>query len=293
MIRNTIAALCFLLLNASLLAQAESVQERCLTKHPADDRYASYSPDGAWIVFESNRSGHWEIYLMDTMGQQLRQLTSNDTDNRRPSWHPNGKKVLFESNRNGSPELFSINLRNGKEKQLWEKTGDGTLVFASYSPNGRNIAASLKESEDKSNIILLNKNGKQVRYLTDNERRSYYPKWAPNGDEIVFFSRKDTANEDDEIYRINIETGTDIRLTNWHKHNFCPAWSPNGQAIAYVTSMEDTRPEIYIMNTDGSQQRRITNNEDGETLPSWHPSGNKLLLTAYRNGNYEICELKL
>ena len=83
------------------------------------------------------------------------------------------------------------------------------------------------------------------------------------------------------------------RLTDWYKHNFCPMWSHDGKKIAYSTSMEDNRPEIYIMNQDGSEKTRITDNTDGDTLPNWSNDDRKLLITGYRNGNYEIIELTL
>lgn len=276
-----------------MLAQSESYNEKCLTNNQYEDRYASYSPDGNRIIFESNRDGKWGIYLMDTNGKDVQRLTNDAFDCRRPSWHPTGKKVLFESNRNGNWKLYTMKIKNREEKQLAHTIENGQLIFASYAPNGKRIAASLRETDEKSNIVVLGRNGKLKKWLTNNEKRNFYPRWSKDGSEIIYFSRKDTDNQDDEIYRLNIKNGNDRRLTNWHKHNFCPSWSADGKKIVYVTSMEDIRPEIYIMDVDGSNQTRITYNQDGDTLPNWHPRDNKILLTAYRNGNYEICELEL
>ena len=36
-----------------------------LTDHSAEDRSPSWSPDGRYIAFESNRDGDWGIYVMD------------------------------------------------------------------------------------------------------------------------------------------------------------------------------------------------------------------------------------
>ncbi|SNZ00956.1 TolB family protein [Flagellimonas pacifica] len=269
------------------------INEKCLTNNSFEDRYASYSPNGQNILFESNRDGNWEIYLMDKNGENVQRLTKSTSDNRRPSWHPNGKKIIFESNRNGKFELFILKIKNRKVTKLLDPIGNEEPIFASFAPNGKSIAVSFKASESKSNLVLLNKKGRLLQKLTSNEKRTFYPKWSGDGNEIVFFSRQDTNNQDDEIYKLNLKTGKETRLTNWHKHNFCPSWSHNSKKIAYVTSMEGTRPEIYIMDADGSNQIRLTYNKDGETLPNWHPTENKILVTAYRNGNYEICELEL
>jgi Tol biopolymer transport system component len=288
-----LALLSLLVISQAINGQPESMPETCLTDNDSEDRYASYSPNGEMIVFESNRSGDWDIYLMDNEGQAVERLVNNGKTNRRPSWHPNGKEILFESIEDGTVSLRKIKIKRKKEKVIKTLLVGGELVFATYSPNGKAIAVSRKDSENKSSIILLNRRGKLIKRVTNNEYRNYYPKWSGDGKELVYFSRKETANEDDEIYRINIATGEELRLTNWPKHNFCPSWSPDGKRIAYVTSMEETRPEIYTMKTDGSDKTRLTINEDGDTLPNWHPIENKILITGYRNGNYEICEITI
>ncbi|MEO9513445.1 MAG: DPP IV N-terminal domain-containing protein [Flavobacteriaceae bacterium] len=281
-----------LLLNNSLVAQVSIPTEKCLTNNSFEDRYASYAPNGAHILFESKRDSTWQIYLMDEDGKNVKQLTSGNFSNRRPTWHPNGKRILFESNRNGKFQLFTLTIKSKKIRKL-PFPKEGEPIFASFAPNGKTIAVSWAESENLGNIILVNKRGNLVRKITDNNKRNFYPQWSNTGKELVFFSRKDTNNQQDEIYTFNLDTGKETRLTNWPKHNFCPSWSNDNKKIVYVTSMSATRPEIYIMNADGSNPIRLTTNENGETLPNWHPRKDKILITAYRNGHYQICELQL
>ncbi len=269
----------------------QQVQETILSNHPGQDRYGSYSPDGKHIVFESDRDGNWEIYRMDATGENQERLTKSDVENRRPSWHPNGKKVLFESNRNGRFELYELYIRTKKIKKLSLPPLEGEPMFARYSPDGKTIAYSNKKSDQEAEIVLVDRKGRLLASLTNNGFRSFYPSWSPQGDALLFFSRHETNNEDDEIYSINLDGSGLDRLTHWPKHNFCPAWSPDGKKIAYVTSMEGTRPEIYVMDTKGQNEFRITYNEDGDTLPNWSGDSKRLLVTGYRNGNFEICEL--
>ncbi|MEP1093992.1 MAG: hypothetical protein ABJG78_02720 [Cyclobacteriaceae bacterium] len=265
-------------------------EEKILSNHPSEDRYASYSPSGEKILFESNRNGNWDIYLMDVNGGNQEQLTTSAADDRRPDWHPSGKKVLFESNRNEKNQLYELTLKNG---QINEIEIDGEPIFARYSPDGKQIAFALPQTDDIANIVISDNRGRSPKSITNTDYRTTYPQWSPNGDRILFFSRHETGNKDDEIYTINTEGADEKRLTNCPKHNFCPQWSKDGKMIAYATSMENSRPEIYIMDVDGKNQRRITNNADGDTLPSWSSDGKKLLVTGYRNGNYEICEITL
>ena len=279
------------LINTTLLV-AQSTKEIILTNNSADDRYASYSASGKQIIFESNRDGNWEIYIMDWDGKNQLRLTTSESDDRRPSWHPNGRTIIFESNKTGKNELYELTIKNKEIRKINIEGTKGEPTFARYSPNGKKIAFSLKESDQKSNIITIDKEGAQD-FITHYDFRSYYPSWSPDGKVLLFFSRHETNNEDDEIYKINIDGSDKERLTNWPKHNFCPSWSNDKKKIAYVTSLENNRPEIYVMDSDGENQVRITYNNDGDTLPNWSLDNKKLLITGYRNGNYEICELTI
>jgi WD40 repeat protein/acetyl esterase/lipase len=49
--------------------------EMNLTDHFANDRYASWSPDGIWIAFASTRGGNSDIYIVRTDATELRRLT--------------------------------------------------------------------------------------------------------------------------------------------------------------------------------------------------------------------------
>lgn len=287
------SVLFLLIMRFVCLATYAQSTERCLTQNDAQDRYARYSPDGQQIIFESDRDGNWEIYLMKVDGTEQQRLTSHDSADRRPTWHPSGKMILFESTREGKNGLFIYSLIKEWVKPIPLPEIEGEVIFAHFAPSGKQIAFSVQEGERVFNLYTIRKNGKKLRALTIGQQRSLFPAWSPSCAEIAFFSRRDTDNKDDEIYSLNLETLETTRLTFWPKHNFCPAWSPDGSQIAYAQSMEGSRPEIYVMDKNGENARRITYNEDGDTLPAWSPDGTRLLITAYRNGNYEICEVEL
>jgi TolB protein len=62
-----------------------------LTNNWANDRYPSWSYDGNYIVFSSDRDlGNFisEIYIMDANGSNQRRLTYNSADDSQPCWSP-------------------------------------------------------------------------------------------------------------------------------------------------------------------------------------------------------------
>jgi TolB protein len=54
---------------------AEGTGERRLTSHPGKDETPAFSPDGARIVFQSDRGGSLEVYVMDPDGARPRRLS--------------------------------------------------------------------------------------------------------------------------------------------------------------------------------------------------------------------------
>ena len=57
-----------------------------LTSNAATDEEATWSPDGNWIAFTSDRNGNRDIYTMTADGQNVMQVTTNSSDDSRPSW---------------------------------------------------------------------------------------------------------------------------------------------------------------------------------------------------------------
>jgi Tol biopolymer transport system component len=60
-------------------------EEKRLTNDAAFESSADFSPDGNWLVFESNRGGHFNLYLLNLAGGQQIQVTDKG-DNRSPKW---------------------------------------------------------------------------------------------------------------------------------------------------------------------------------------------------------------
>ena len=70
-----------------------------------------YSPNGAKIVFQSNRDGNAEIYVMNADGTGQTRLTNNPAYDSNPVWSPDGSKIVFSSSRDNpmSPSLYVMN----------------------------------------------------------------------------------------------------------------------------------------------------------------------------------------
>src|ERR1039457_5832343 len=66
------------------IADLAAHQSRILAGEGSNEQ-PSWSPDGKWVAFQSNRSGNWQIYRMRVDGTDLLQLTF-DGANKDPDW---------------------------------------------------------------------------------------------------------------------------------------------------------------------------------------------------------------
>src|SRR5712671_8136628 len=59
------------------IANADGSRERPLFSSPGFDYNASFSPDGKWIIFTSERAGSADIYRVHPDGSSLERLTDD------------------------------------------------------------------------------------------------------------------------------------------------------------------------------------------------------------------------
>ncbi|MFQ6041507.1 MAG: DPP IV N-terminal domain-containing protein [Candidatus Poribacteria bacterium] len=121
-----------------------------LTKDKKVDREPNWSPDGKKIAFSTNRDGNWEIYVMDTKGENLVNLTNDPAKDQSSCWSPDGKKIAFSTNRDGNWEIYvmdadganPVNLTNNPAKDLqpvWLYEHEIKLPGQSVEPSGKLI----------------------------------------------------------------------------------------------------------------------------------------------------------
>lgn len=114
---------------------------RRLTKSPAIDVTASYSPDAKSIAFISDRDDGQQIYIMDSSGDSVRRISNQGGNYSKPVWSPDGTLIAFTKIKSNQ---FMVGVMSpiGKGEKILAK---GYLVEgAKWSPNGRYLIYSKK-----------------------------------------------------------------------------------------------------------------------------------------------------
>ena len=78
----------------------------------------SWSPDGQWIAYYSNRDGNNEIYITDVKGSEHKRITYNGVKDYLPKFSSDGKRLVFFSNENGNYQIFIIDIDGSNRKLI-------------------------------------------------------------------------------------------------------------------------------------------------------------------------------
>jgi len=95
-----------------------------------------FSPDGSKIVFESTRTGAYELWLLRSDGSNPIQLTNLNTVKGTPRRSPDGAQIAFDSRAPGNAEIFVMDSRGGAMRQLTHESSAANVV-PSWSHDGR------------------------------------------------------------------------------------------------------------------------------------------------------------
>jgi len=97
----------------------------------------AYTPDGRRIVFNSNRHGNHDVFIMDSDGTGATRLTENPGSDHSAAVDPSGRWIVYVSQRDGIDELHRMNLDGGDDVKL--PVGRQENYKPDWSPDGKRL----------------------------------------------------------------------------------------------------------------------------------------------------------
>ena len=124
-----------------ILANADGSNPRKLVAGSERDYNASFSFDGAWVVFTSERHGSADIFRVRTDGTGLERLTDDPAFDDQAALSPDGRTLAFVSTRTmGSTDIHLLELDTGAIRNVTATPGGD--YRPSWSPDGSMLAFS-------------------------------------------------------------------------------------------------------------------------------------------------------
>lgn len=162
---------------------------RNITRTPgANERDASWSPDGKHIAYISDRTGETEVWLQDVEGGKPRQLTKdNDTYIRSINWSPDSKKILYTDRKN---RIVEVDAASGSKRTIMQNP-EGEFYQVNYSPDSRWITYTKSGANNMSVVYVYDLTSGKEYPVTEKWYDSSSPIFSSDGRYIIFTSERD------------------------------------------------------------------------------------------------------
>ena len=275
------------------------------------DTQPTWSPDGTELAFASGRGDKSQIFVLPTagLGGEPRALTNLPNGAHSPAWSPDGRQIAFlspmraderanevASDEPSAPPQDKLALKHRKERQdederqRWDPRPMWRIPY-------RFGNAYLDERYDQIYVINLSEgDDANPRRLTDIDADFSGPGWSADG-EAIFASRTtrplgDEPWRTENVFRIDVATGSETALTDGEFNVYAPLPSPDGKWIACGRSLiniTDIPTRLVVMAVDGSDVRIVNQTIDREAIDwKWSPD-NKLAFVVQTEGRALPC----
>ncbi len=271
------------------------------------DSYPDPSPDGTRIVFQSNRTGIAQIYIMNADGSDLKQLTDYPRGAETPVWSPDGRSIVYGAYvGDDNNDVFIMNPDGSSRKQLTGSPGydghphwsaDGQRIF--YNSDQTSPDPGAEWSKRWHEIFSMKADGTDLRQHTHCRSVCTYGSLSPDGRKITYRKTTDApayswdltlGSPNSEVFVADVNGANEVNLSNNAAFDGWPAWSPDGKRIVFSSNRAGPANvgHLYTIGVDGTDIRQITDGRWSYVQPAW--SENSELLYAYQNEETDTYE---
>ena len=180
------------------IAAADGSDEHPLLASPDGDYNPTWSADGAWLAFTSERAGSADLYRVRPNGADLERLTDSPAFDDQAAFSPDGRQIVFVTTRaGGTADLWTLDLQTRRTKALTSGAGgdfrpawspDGQwIAFSSDRGSGLPFARGRWESLHLVDVYLIRPDGSGLKRLTAHGDFCGSPHWSRDSKRIVTY----------------------------------------------------------------------------------------------------------
>jgi Tol biopolymer transport system component len=247
-----------------------------LTNYEGEEMDAAISPDGKFVAFLSDRSGHFHVWLHQVGAGKTIDLTPGPEDEVAPlrslgfSWE--GSEIWLAGTQ--SRKIRMLPLVGGEPRAF---LGD-KAVAPVWSPDGARLAYHTTDSGDP--IFVADRDGTNKRQIFKDrpDKHNHYLTWSADGGWIYFVHGTQATNEMD-LWRIRASGGDPERLTQLNSYMRDPTRLGQGTILYLAHENDGSGPGIWAFDVAHKASRRITFGLENYTSLSASADGRRLAVT--------------
>ena len=207
------------------------------------DARPRWMSDGSQVVFESNRRGNRDVWLVDVASGAPTRLTSDPSADINPRPSPDGRWIAFERVGPASTNIRLVRPDGSGETEpdpTWSARF-GEICCVSWAPDGRTIAFSVVGESGGRRIATAPLDPStgaagEVRVLDVPGESQGRPRFSPDGRFISYEAR---GEGDWDLWIIDSDGSNPRRITTSSALERQAAWAPDQSALFFVDDFQD------------------------------------------------------
>ncbi len=235
-------------------------EQRALIAGPADEREPSCSPDGRRVVYASDATGSYQIFLLPVDGTIPLQLTDSAGINFAPVFSPDGTQIAFVSTRNdGIPTIWIMNTDGGNPHQVTTELGRDTSP--AWGPDGRQLLFASEQFGPWDLFLTIIEEGIEGEFPVMppefNTGNQLWPSFDPAGERIAYSTWGDLDDpQTADMYLLDFEQPQPVAVRASGGADIAWSWADSTHLLASVGGPDDV--QIALVDLTSGEAQRLT-----------------------------------
>ncbi|MDZ7373618.1 MAG: hypothetical protein ONB23_06555 [candidate division KSB1 bacterium] len=276
---------------------------------PGDAAFPYPSPDGKKIAFQWNRSGNWDIYVLEIEADRLLPLTDHPARDESPCFSPSGRAIAFTSTRNDSSnpvvggdkaqrDIFLVAAEGGKPVCIVANPADDW--YPRFAPDGRSLffvsedggGEASSHVRRQAELYRLWFATGQIQRLTANQVDDTAPCPDPGAKHLLFAR---AAGDLFGIYQLNLTSLSTTQLLSPKDLGVDEVGAPAiaAEGLLACVGRKGQNLDLYMFDLRSGRKQRLTRHPGVDQAPVFSAEGKALYFHSNRTGRFAIYRMDL